>query len=181
MPTEETRSCRSAPSRAATRDTYGSNTVRVTARYDERTGHVIALGGVGQSRKRRRRPSCPGGEHRSRPRGDRRPIDAGDRAVSVVVPRGFVASGVAAGIKADGQLDLALVATEDAGPCQQGRCSPPISWLRRPCRSAGPISPRPGRSRQLWCSTAAVRTPPRARRGAGTRNAPVSFRRLLWG
>jgi len=35
--------------------------------------------------------------------------------VSVLVPRGFVASGVAAGIKADQQLDLALVATE--GSC----------------------------------------------------------------
>ena len=40
-----------------TRDTYGSNTVQVTARYDERTGHVIALaaldnlvkGGAGQA------------------------------------------------------------------------------------------------------------------------------------
>ena len=34
--------------------------------------------------------------------------------MSVVVPRGFVASGVAAGIKPAGELDLALVATEDA-------------------------------------------------------------------
>jgi glutamate N-acetyltransferase/amino-acid N-acetyltransferase len=34
--------------------------------------------------------------------------------VTVVVPRGFVASGVAAGIKPARQLDLALVATEDA-------------------------------------------------------------------
>jgi N-acetyl-gamma-glutamyl-phosphate reductase len=42
---------------SSTRDTYGSNTVRVTARYDERTGHVVALaaldnlvkGGAGQA------------------------------------------------------------------------------------------------------------------------------------
>jgi glutamate N-acetyltransferase/amino-acid N-acetyltransferase len=33
--------------------------------------------------------------------------------VTVLAPRGFVASGTAAGIKADGQLDLSLVATED--------------------------------------------------------------------
>ena len=42
---------------SSTRDTYGSNTVRLTARYDERTGHVISLasldnlvkGGAGQA------------------------------------------------------------------------------------------------------------------------------------
>jgi N-acetyl-gamma-glutamyl-phosphate reductase len=42
---------------SSTRDTYGSNTVRVTARYDKRTGHVVALaaldnlvkGGAGQA------------------------------------------------------------------------------------------------------------------------------------
>lgn len=34
--------------------------------------------------------------------------------MTVVAPRGFVASGVAAGIKSPGELDLALVATEDA-------------------------------------------------------------------
>ena len=41
----------------STRDTYGSNTVRVTARYDERTGYVVSLaaldnlvkGGAGQA------------------------------------------------------------------------------------------------------------------------------------
>jgi N-acetyl-gamma-glutamyl-phosphate reductase len=42
---------------SSTRDTYGSNTARITARYDERTGHVVALasldnlvkGGAGQA------------------------------------------------------------------------------------------------------------------------------------
>ena len=42
---------------SSTRDTYGSNTVRVSARYDERTGHVVVLaaidnivkGGAGQA------------------------------------------------------------------------------------------------------------------------------------
>ena len=41
----------------STRDTYGSNTVRVTARYDDRTGYVVSLaaldnlvkGGAGQA------------------------------------------------------------------------------------------------------------------------------------
>jgi glutamate N-acetyltransferase/amino-acid N-acetyltransferase len=35
--------------------------------------------------------------------------------VSITTPRGFVASGTAAGIKASGALDLALVATDDGG------------------------------------------------------------------
>lgn len=46
-----------SPEPSATRETYGSNTVRVTARYDERTGYVVALaaldnlvkGGAGQA------------------------------------------------------------------------------------------------------------------------------------
>ncbi|MGC8463875.1 MAG: bifunctional glutamate N-acetyltransferase/amino-acid acetyltransferase ArgJ [Acidimicrobiales bacterium] len=36
--------------------------------------------------------------------------------MSITTPRGFVAAGVAAGVKASGALDLALVATEDALP-----------------------------------------------------------------
>ncbi|MDA8392790.1 MAG: bifunctional glutamate N-acetyltransferase/amino-acid acetyltransferase ArgJ [Actinomycetota bacterium] len=36
--------------------------------------------------------------------------------MSVTAPRGFVASGVSCGIKSDGALDLALVATEDRRP-----------------------------------------------------------------
>ena len=33
--------------------------------------------------------------------------------MSITTPRGFVAAGLAAGIKASGALDLALVATDD--------------------------------------------------------------------
>jgi glutamate N-acetyltransferase/amino-acid N-acetyltransferase len=40
--------------------------------------------------------------------------------VTVLSPRGFVASATAAGIKPDGQLDLALVATENARPVPVG-------------------------------------------------------------
>jgi len=40
--------------------------------------------------------------------------------VTVLAPRGFVVSGIAAGIKPGGQLDLALVATEDARPVPVG-------------------------------------------------------------
>ncbi len=37
--------------------------------------------------------------------------------MSVTAPAGFVAAGIAAGIKASGDLDLSLVATEDGRPC----------------------------------------------------------------
>ena len=40
--------------------------------------------------------------------------------MTVLAPRGFVASGVAAGIKPDGELDLALVATESSQPVPVG-------------------------------------------------------------
>ena len=40
--------------------------------------------------------------------------------MSVLAPRGFVASGAAAGIKADGGPDMALVATEDSRPVPVG-------------------------------------------------------------
>ena len=40
--------------------------------------------------------------------------------MTVLSPRGFVASATAAGIKPDGQLDLALVATEDGRPVPVG-------------------------------------------------------------
>ena len=40
--------------------------------------------------------------------------------MTVLSPRGFVASAAAAGIKPGGELDLALVATEDARPVPVG-------------------------------------------------------------
>ena len=40
--------------------------------------------------------------------------------MTVLAPRGFVAAGVAAGVKSDGELDLALVATEDSRPVPTG-------------------------------------------------------------
>ena len=58
-----------------------------------------------------------------------------DVPVSVTTPAGFVATGVAAGIKASGDPDLSLVATADGRPVTRGghvhpeQASPP-----RPCR-----------------------------------------------
>ena len=40
--------------------------------------------------------------------------------MTVLAPAGFVASGIASGIKPDGELDLALVATGDGGPVAVG-------------------------------------------------------------
>jgi glutamate N-acetyltransferase/amino-acid N-acetyltransferase len=67
--------------------------------------------------------------------------------VSVVVPRGFVASAVAAGIKPDGQLDLALVATEDGRSVPTGAvftsnlmAAAPVQVCRAHLASAGSMS-----------------------------------------
>ena len=64
--------------------------------------------------------------------------------MSVLAPRGFVASATAAGIKADGQLDLALVASESAEPVAVGATftSNLLAGPRR-FRSVEPIWPRP--------------------------------------
>ena len=43
------------------------------------------------------------------------PPDGRALPVSITAPAGFVAAGLAAGIKASGDLDLALVATADGG------------------------------------------------------------------
>src|SRR5206468_10840190 len=52
----------------------------------------------------------------SRPARDQWPVAGGDVSMSVTAPEGFVASGVACGIKDSGALDLSLVATADAQP-----------------------------------------------------------------
>ena len=124
--------------RRSTRDTYGSNTVQVTARYDERTGLRRVARRVGQSRQRRRRTGDPGGEHRPRPGETAWTADPGARAVTLSAP-GFVASGSRPASSPTGSSTSRWSRPRTLGPCQQGRCSPRISWRRRPCRSAAPI------------------------------------------
>ena len=52
--------------------------------------------------------------------------------MSVMAAQGFVADGLACGIKASGDLDLALVATADGGPSPPRACSRRTWWSPRP-------------------------------------------------
>src|SRR5262249_55920888 len=63
----------------------------------------------GQPRQGRRRPGDPEREPRARARRDRRPAPEGRDGVSVTAAAGFVAWGVAAGIKYADRPDLAIV------------------------------------------------------------------------
>ena len=100
----------------STKATAGSNSVHVTAMADERTG-------LGRGPRRPRQPGQGGvgsghpvRQPDARPARGRGPPCRGHVAVSVVAPAGFVAGGVACGIKASGDADLALVATADGAP-----------------------------------------------------------------
>ncbi len=47
--------------------------------------------------------------------------------MSVTAAQGFVASGIAAGVKEGGGADLAVVATADGAPVRGRRASPPAT------------------------------------------------------
>ena len=108
-------------SRRARRRRYGANVAHVTVRFDERTDTVVAIAARGQPREGRVGPDDPGREPRARPARDDRPAAARDPAVSVTAAQGFVAGGLACGIKESGAPDLALVATDDRAPGARGR------------------------------------------------------------
>ncbi len=100
----------------STKATFGSNAAHLTARVDPRTGWVLVL-------VRARQPGQgrvgPGRAVRERDQGMERDdgvVDGGGISVSVTAPAGFVAAGVACGIKVSGAADLALVATDDGRP-----------------------------------------------------------------
>ncbi len=64
--------------------------------------------------------------------------------MTVLSPRGFVASATAAGIKPDGRLDLvAGRRARTPGRCRSQRRSPRTSRRLRLCRSPVPTSPKP--------------------------------------
>ena len=80
----------------------------------------------------------PSRQHVARPAGDDRPPAPRDPAVTsgVTAAPGFVAGGLACGIKESGDPDLALVATDDARARRRGRrCSRRTSRRPRRCRS----------------------------------------------
>ena len=72
--------------------------------------------GGGQPREGGVGPDDPGRQPPARPPGDHRAPAARDPAVSTTAAKGFVAGGLACGIKESGAPDLALVATDDHAP-----------------------------------------------------------------
>ncbi len=97
MRTSPSSMCRSAP--PSTKWTLGSNAVHLTARYDERTGRVLAIAALDNLVKGSRRPDDPVRQSDARPRRECRPVQSGSLAVSVTAAPGFVAAGCHAGIK----------------------------------------------------------------------------------
>src|ERR1700758_1465441 len=77
---------------------------------------ALCVGQPGQGRLGAGHPVC---ERRARPGRDERAADRRAVPVSVTAPKGFVAAGGSAGIKANDALDVAVVATADgeAVPC----------------------------------------------------------------
>src|SRR5262249_59947117 len=88
-------------------------------------------------RQGRGRPGGPGGQPHARPARDRRLVRSGSRAVSVTAPLGFRAAGVAAGLKASGARDVAVVINDGpsraaAGVFTANRVkAAPVLWSRQ--------------------------------------------------
>ena len=117
----------------STKATSGSNCAHLTARVDERTGWLLVLcaldnlvkGASGQA------VQCANvalglEETAGLPAGRAVPV-------SVTAPRGFVAAGGPAGIKAGGAPDVALVATE------QGQAVPAAGVFTANLATAAPV------------------------------------------
>ena len=141
---------------------------------DARTGHVLVLARDRQPHQGRRRAGDAGGERRARPRRDRGLPRVGGDAVSVTGPKGFVANGVAAGIKPGGLADLALVvAGAGAVPRRRpsrptSRCAAPVVVSRRASRGDRG-SGRRGRLEQRLCQRRDRSRRTRGRRAHGRR------------
>ena len=84
----------------STKATLGANTAHLTARFDERTGWVMVLSRPRQPGQGGVRPGRAVRQPRPRPPRDDRAGRGRGVPVSVTAPAGFVAAGVAGGIKA---------------------------------------------------------------------------------
>ena len=150
----------------ATAAVAGSNGVHVQAAADPRTGRATVVDRHRQPRQGRRRPGDPERQSDARPAGDSGPDLDRSSAMSVTGPLGFRAAGVAAGIKASGNPDVAVVIND--GPVGGGRGR---LHLEPGQGRAGPVEPA-GRSRAARsarsCSTRAAPTPAPGRTGTPT-------------
>ena len=137
----------------ATKHVLGSNEARVWCRLDERNGPRPRDRRPRQPREGRGRPGDPGVQRRARPARDRRPAPAAARAMTLAtdaaleplpvalppvervarLPRGFLAAGATAGIKASGRPDLVLIVAED-GPVPAAAVFTPNRFAAAPVR-----------------------------------------------
>ena len=101
---------------SGTKATYGANVAHVTVRFDARTETVVAIAAEDNLVKGRVGSDDPGRQPAARSPGDHRPPAPRHPAVSVTAAKGYVAGGLACGIKESGDPDLALVATDDHAP-----------------------------------------------------------------
>ncbi len=127
----------------STKATSGSNVAHVTARVDARTGWVVALCALDNLVKGASGQAIQCANVALDLARDDRPAHRRDVPVSVTAPKGFVATGGSAGIKANDAPDVAVVATED-GQAVPAPVSSPPTWPRRPrSRSVAPTWPPP--------------------------------------
>ena len=94
----------------------GSNAAFLTARYDERTGTVVALAAIDNLGKGAAGQMIQCANLMLGLDEGAGLIDHGSLSVSVTLAEGFVASGLAAGIKTGGRRDVSLLATDDGKP-----------------------------------------------------------------
>ena len=123
---------------AGTKATLGSNAAHVTVRFDERTETVLAIGALDNLVKGASGQAIQAANLvLGLPETTGLPRRSGLDAVSVTAVPGFVAGGLASGIKESGAPDLAIVATDrPARRSPRPACSPPTSSRPRRCRSS---------------------------------------------
>ena len=150
----------------ATKDVTGSNHVRIHVSLDRADRADPGHRRRGQPRQGRRGSGDPGLQSRPRPARDGRPRPAAARAMTTTserpvpasspdlppverraaIPPGFRAGGLAAGIKASGRPDLAVVVTT-AGPAAAAAVFTPNTFAAAPVRlSKAHLAATSGRS-----------------------------------
>ena len=104
----------------ATASVAGSNGAHLQAAADSRAGRAVVVAAIDNLGKGAGRPGHPERQPDARPARGGRPDRERSRAMSVTDPRGFRAAGVAAGIKASGSPDVAVVLNDGPSAAAAG-------------------------------------------------------------
>ena len=130
--------------------TLGSNSVHLQVAADRHSGRAVVVAALDNLVKGAAGPGGPERQPGARPGRDRRPARrTGSRHDASPRPTGFRAAGVAAGLKASGLLDVALVVNDGPARAAAGVFTgnrvkaAPVLWsqqvrARRPGRRGGP-------------------------------------------